>query len=130
VGVRTPLHCAADGKVLLAFGGARANHAGLTRRTKRTIVDPKVLARELDAVRRRGFAVAEGELEEGLVGVAVPVWEAGSCIAALCVSGPEYRLDGKAARRLARKCIASAEELERSLGARHVQPSEPQAVGA
>jgi DNA-binding IclR family transcriptional regulator len=130
VGVRTPLHCAADGKVLVAFGGARANHAGLTKRTKRTIVDPKVLARELDAVRRRGFAVAEGELEEGLVGVAVPVWEAGSCIAALCVSGPEYRLDRTAARGLARKCIACAEELERSLGARHVQPIEPEAVEA
>jgi DNA-binding IclR family transcriptional regulator len=118
VGVRTPLHCAADGKVLLAFEGARANSARLTRRTKRTIIDRKALARELDAVRRRGFAIAEGELEEGLVGVAVPVWEAGSCIAALCVSGPEYRLDGKAARGLARKCHTHAEELERSLGAR------------
>jgi DNA-binding IclR family transcriptional regulator len=130
VGVRTPLHCAADGKVLLTFGGARGSNAGLARRTRRTIVDPKALARELDAVRRRGFAVAEGELEEGLVGVAVPVWEAGSCIAALCVSGPEYRLDGKAARGLARKCLEGAEELERSLGARHVQPAEPQDVQA
>jgi DNA-binding IclR family transcriptional regulator len=118
VGVRTPLHCAADGKVLLAFDGARVNLAGLTKRTKRTIVDRKALTRELDAVRRRGFAIAEGELEEGLVGVAVPVWEAGSCIAALCVSGPEYRLDGKAARGLARMCSARAKELERSLGAR------------
>jgi DNA-binding IclR family transcriptional regulator len=124
VGVRTPMHCAADGKVLLAFDGAHVNLAGLRKRTKRTIVDPKVLGRELEAVRRRGFAVAEGELEEGLVGVAVPVLEAGSCIAALCVSGPEYRLDGKAARRLAPKCISRAEELERSLGARHREPAE------
>jgi DNA-binding IclR family transcriptional regulator len=124
VGIRTPLHCAADGKVLLAFDGARVDPAGLIKRTKRTIVDPKVLTRELDKVRRRGFAVAEGELEEGLVGVAVPVWEAGSCIAALCVSGPEYRLDGKAARGLARKCRAGAKELERSLGARSAAGSE------
>jgi DNA-binding IclR family transcriptional regulator len=127
VGVRTPLHCAADGKVLLAFDGARTSDGGLTKRTKRTIVDPEALARELGAVRRRGFAVAEGELEDGLVGVAVPVWEAGSCIAALCVSGPEYRLDGKAARRLAGKCGAYAEELERSLGARRGDASEPPA---
>ena len=125
VGVSTPLHCAADGKVLLAFDGARASLADLTRRTKRTIVDREALARELDAVRRRGFAVAEGELEEGLVGVAAPVREAGACIAALCVSGPEYRLDGKAARGLARRCIARAEELERSLGARRGEPRGP-----
>jgi IclR family transcriptional regulator, acetate operon repressor len=124
VGVRTPLHCAADGKVLLAFDDARVDLAALTTRTKRTIVDPEALRRELASVRRRGFAVAEGELEEGLVGVAVPVWEAGSCIAALCVSGPEYRLDGKAARGLARKCIARAKELERSLGA------SPEAAGS
>jgi DNA-binding IclR family transcriptional regulator len=125
VGVRTPLHCAADGKVLLAFDGARANLASLAKRTKRTIVDPEVLARELDAVRRRGFAVVEGELEDGLVGVAVPVREAGSCIAAMCVSGPEYRLDGKAARGLAPKCIARADELERSLGAGGDEPRGP-----
>ena len=125
VGVRTPLHCAADGKVLLAFDGARADLAGLAKRTKRTTVDPEVLECDLDAVRRRGFAVAEGELEEGLVGVAVPVREAGSCIAALCVSGPEYRLDGKAARGLAPKCIARAEELERALGARSDEPHGP-----
>ena len=48
VGVRTPLHCAADGKVLLAFDGARVNSAGLIKRTKRTIVDPELLTRELD----------------------------------------------------------------------------------
>ena len=116
VGIRTPLHCAADGKVLLAFDGARANGARLTKRTKRTIVDSEALARELRAIRRRGFALAEGELEEGLVGLAVPVWDDGSCIAALCVSGPEYRLDRKAARELAPKCVVRAEELERSLG--------------
>ena len=116
VGIRTPLHCAADGKVLLAFDGAQANGARLTKRTKRTIVDSEALARELRAIRRRGFALAEGELEEGLVGVAVPVWDDGTCIAALCVSGPEYRLDRKSARELAPKCVVRAEELERSLG--------------
>lgn len=117
VGVRTPLHCAADGKVLLAFDAVAANRAPLSRRTRRTIVDPEALARELKAVRRRGFALADGELEEGLVGVAVPVWEAGSCIAALCVSGPEYRLDRRAAHDLAPRCLAGAAELERAVGA-------------
>ena len=117
VGVRTPLHCAADGKVLLAFDAVAANRAPLSRRTRRTIVDPEALVRELEAVRRRGFALAAGELEEGLVGVAVPVWEAGSCIAALCVSGPEYRLDHRAARDLAPRCLAGAAELERAMGA-------------
>jgi DNA-binding IclR family transcriptional regulator len=118
VGVRTPPHCAADGKVLLAFGAARTAPGRLAGVTPRTIVDRDALADELDAVRRTGYALADGELEHGLVGVAVPVWEDGSCIAALCVSGPEYRLRREVRRRLAPRCLDAAAELERALGAR------------
>jgi DNA-binding IclR family transcriptional regulator len=116
VGVRTPLHCTADGKVLLAYAAVTPGHNGLVRCTDRTIVDPDALAHELDEVRVRGFAVADGEFEPGLVGLAAPVSQDGSCIAALCISGPQYRLDRAAADRLAARCIASAAELERRLG--------------
>jgi DNA-binding IclR family transcriptional regulator len=115
-GLRTPIHCTADGKVLLAFHAATPVRGRLARRTERTVVDAAALARELGEVRARGFAVADGEFEEGLVGVAAPVRQDGSCIAALCVSGPQYRLDRTAAHELAPLCIAYATELERSLG--------------
>ena len=39
----------------------------------RTITDPAALRRELDKVRRNGFALVNQELEEGLVAVAAPV---------------------------------------------------------
>jgi DNA-binding IclR family transcriptional regulator len=116
VGVQTPLHCAADGKVLLAFGAARSGGEALAGLTRRTITDAEALARELETVRRRGFAVARSELEEGLNGLAVPVWDGGSCIAALCVSGPEYRLHGNFERGLAPMCVRAAAELGRALG--------------
>jgi DNA-binding IclR family transcriptional regulator len=116
VGVRTPPHCAADGKVLLALGAIGPGSEALTGLTRRTITDAEALARELDTVRRQGFAVARGELEEGLNGLAVPVWDHGSCIAALCVSGPEYRLHGNFERGLVPLCVRAAAELERALG--------------
>jgi DNA-binding IclR family transcriptional regulator len=116
VGLRTPVHCTADGKVLLAFGATTPPHAGLERRTERTIVDPAALERELGEVRARGFAVSEGEFEQGLVGVAAPVRQDGACVAALCISGPQYRLDRAVAEDLAPACIEHAGELERSLG--------------
>jgi IclR family transcriptional regulator, acetate operon repressor len=116
VGLRTPVHCTADGKVLLAFGTASPPHAGLERRTERTIVDPAALERELGEVRARGFAVSEGEFEPGLVGVAAPIRQDGACVAALCISGPQYRLDRAVAEDLAPACIEHAGELERSLG--------------
>jgi DNA-binding IclR family transcriptional regulator len=116
VGLRTPLHCTADGKVLLACGAVTPIRNGLVRCTDRTIVNPDALARELDEVRTRGFAVSDGEFEQGLVGLAAPVWQDGSCIAALCVSGPQYRLHRAAAGGLAALCTACTAELERSLG--------------
>jgi DNA-binding IclR family transcriptional regulator len=122
VGLRTPLHCTADGKVLLAWDAATPARDGLVRCTDRTTVDPDALERELDDVRRRGFAVSEGEFEQGLVGLAAPVWQDGRCIAALCVSGPQYRLHHAAADELAAVCIACTAELERSLGVRPVEP--------
>lgn len=116
VGVQTPGHCTADGKVLLAFGAIALPSGPLERLTTRTVVDREALMRDLAEVRRRGFAVARGELEDGLHGVAVPVRDARSCVAALCVSGPEYRLHGGFELALAPECVAAARELERQLG--------------
>lgn len=116
-GVRTPGHCTSDGKVLLAFGAIPFPSRTLERLTSRTITDPAALERELAAVRHRGFALARSELEAGLHGLAVPVFDAGSCIAALCVSGPEYRLRAGFEEVFAPICRAAAARIERKLDA-------------
>jgi IclR family transcriptional regulator, acetate operon repressor len=91
-GRRTMPHAVANGKVLLAYG-AIPMPAQLERYTDRTITSADKLAAELAAVRRNGYATAAGELETGLVAVAAPVFDgAGGCIAALSVSGPDFRL--------------------------------------
>jgi DNA-binding IclR family transcriptional regulator len=92
VGWRSPLHACSDGKVLLAFAGA-ATAGPLDAITPRTITSLDALEAEVAAGRARGWATVEGELEEGLNGVAVPVVDGGGrCVAALNVSGPAYRL--------------------------------------
>lgn len=111
IGLRTPVHCTADGKVLLAFGALMPPRGALERRTEHTIVDPGALERELREARARGYAIAEGELEPGLVGVAAPVHQDGACVAALCISGPEYRLDRAVAHELAAGCMEHADVL-------------------
>jgi IclR family transcriptional regulator, acetate operon repressor len=116
-GVRTPGHCTSDGKVLMAFGAIPFPSGALERLAPRTITDPGALEQELAAVRHRGFALARSELEAGLHGLAVPVFDAGSCVAALCVSGPEYRLRSGFEERFAPKCRAAAGKIERKLGA-------------
>jgi IclR family acetate operon transcriptional repressor len=93
IGRTAPLHCTANGKVLLAFGAVRLPAGPLERLTPQTIVDPVALERELAAVRARGYATTLEELEPGLVAVAVPVsGPDGVVFAALSVSGPTIRL--------------------------------------
>jgi DNA-binding IclR family transcriptional regulator len=122
-GVKTPAHCAADGKVLLAFGAIFPPNGVLSALTSRTITDPGVLATELAAVRASGYAVARGELEDGLNGLAVPVRDGTACAAALCLSGPAYRMERRSESSDVRACLEATEEIERLLGAPRPAPA-------
>jgi IclR family acetate operon transcriptional repressor len=116
VGVHAPPHCCSDGKVLLAFGAMAMPVGSLQRFGSNTISDPHALAEEVERVRRDGFAMADSEMEDGLVGVAVPVREGDVCVAALCVSGPTYRLHRDAVAAFVPLCVRAAAEIERALG--------------
>jgi DNA-binding IclR family transcriptional regulator len=122
VGLTVPLHCAALGKVLLAFGAAELPKGELEQRTSRTITSRVALAAELAAVRERGYAVTIEELEPGLVAVAAPVFVASSLagvatgVAALSVSGPASRLAGSQLTAAANACMAAARSVSALLG--------------
>ena len=117
VGLAVPLHCAALGKVLLAFGAAELPKGRLEQRTDRTITSRSALAAELAAVRERGYAVTIEELEPGLVAVAAPVFSAGTgAVSALSVSGPASRLAGGRLTGAAASCMAAARTLSALLG--------------
>jgi DNA-binding IclR family transcriptional regulator len=107
-GRRTRPHAVANGKVLMAYG-ALGIPDRLERYTAHTITARDVLEAELAAVRRDGYAAAVAELEEGLVAVASPVFDAaGGCVAALSVSGPAYRMKPEKLHELGRLCAAAA----------------------
>ena len=104
IGRRTKPHAVANGKVLLAFGAIPVP-ASLERYTEHTITTAEALQAELAAVRRDGYATAAAELEEGLTAVAAPVLRpGGSCVAALSISGPAYRMPPEKLDDLGRLC--------------------------
>lgn len=111
-GRTTAPHAAANGKVLLAFGALEIDGPGpLERLTPRTITSRRRLERELALVRRQGFAMALSELEAGLAAVAAPIFDgSGRCVAALSVSGPEFRLGEETLAHLGRLCAEAALE--------------------
>ncbi len=97
VGRRTPLHCVANGKALLAFLPQaeleRLTAGPLAAFTPFTVTEPAMLRSSLGQVRQQGYATALGEIEEGLNAIAAPIWgSTGAVVAALSVSGPAYRV--------------------------------------
>jgi IclR family transcriptional regulator, acetate operon repressor len=119
MGRPVPLHCTAQGKVLLAFGATELPPGRLERCTQKTLTSRGALEAELGAVRRRGYAVTDGELEPGLVAVAAPVQnDYGTTLAAISVSGPGTRLRGSTRHEAARRCTEQATALSRALGHR------------
>ena len=127
LGRRTPLHASSDGKALIAFGGAEIPAGPLAALSEHTITSRAVLDRELAETRARGWAIAVGDYEEGLNGVAAPVFSNGSgCVAALSISGPAYRVPVERLSELGARCVAAAGAVSARLGAE----LEPSAKGA
>lgn len=89
------LHASAAGKLLLSSRSAERPSAGrLIPLASRTIVDPAVLGRALDEVRRDGYARAVDELEDGLTCIAVPLTGSARGVGgALCLAGVTERAD-------------------------------------
>jgi IclR family transcriptional regulator, acetate operon repressor len=117
VGLSVPLHCAALGKVLLAYGAAELPPGRLAQRTARTITSRAALEEELAQVRRHGYAVTSEELEPGLAAVAAPVYHDGAAVvAAMSVSAPASRLTPDRIAEVAAQCVAQAVGLSAVLG--------------
>jgi IclR family pca regulon transcriptional regulator len=90
IGTRLPAFATSMGRVLLAglpnddVERLLAQVAPLPHHTSKTITDPKELLREIEQVRRQGWALVDQELEQGLRSIAAPLVDcAGMPIAAL-----------------------------------------------
>jgi IclR family acetate operon transcriptional repressor len=99
LGNRVPLHCTGCGKVLLAYQSEKVIDSiiattGLPAHTEKTITDPQQFRQELATIRQRGYAIDNGEQEEGVRCLAVPVYGPdGKVVAAISISGPSSRVD-------------------------------------
>jgi len=85
-GSRLPLHATGVGKVLLAYAPAEVVEAAVasaTRVTRHTITEPGRLHRELQEVRRRGYAHTSEEMTLGTCSIAVPIRTRGGVVASL-----------------------------------------------
>lgn len=98
VGSRLPMHCTGVGKVLLAHAPDEVRQrvfANLTRITPYTVVQPAVLAGQLERARREGVATTVEEMSLGACSLAVPVVRQSddAVVAAIAVVVPTLKRD-------------------------------------
>src|SRR3954469_21450277 len=122
VGTRFPAYATSMGRVLLAGLGEEATEAYLERvplrpLSPRTVTSTAGLRAELAKVRRRGWALVDQELEEGLRSAAAPIRDrTGETVAAMNISAHASRMTIGAARRtLVPPLLATAARIEADL---------------
>lgn len=100
VSTRTPMHCLASGKAMLATLGPAAldryfEEAPRERYTDRTIVDEGELRRELDVARASGIAITREEYTPGICGIGKVLMLEGEAVGSLSVAIPTVRCDAR-----------------------------------
>jgi IclR family transcriptional regulator, KDG regulon repressor len=128
-GSQRPAHATALGKVLLAalndaqirqFLGANP----LRKYTRKTIVDRDLLLREIADVRKKGVAYDDGEYDDDIRCVAVPVHDfAGRVAGAVGISGAVFRLSLQALQAKAQQVREAARGLSMQLGYQDKRPA-------
>jgi IclR family KDG regulon transcriptional repressor len=113
VGRHLPAHCTASGKVLLAFLPPEVVEsvlrAPLEAYTEKTITSLDRLREELKAVRQRGYAVADEELEVGVWAISAPIRDIdGKVVAAMSIPFPTNRLDPERVPEIAQTLLEAA----------------------
>lgn len=130
VGARGPLYCTAAGKALLAFADADLTdeivQGPLPRLTATTLTDPDALRADLALTRDRGYSIDNCEREDGLFGLAAPVWDAAGRLAGVVASsGPSDRLNTATLPHTISTLLIAAAEMSASLGHSPAKPGPP-----
>lgn len=98
LGLRGPVYCTAEGKVLLAYLPGEVvseilKNQEMQQLTINTMTEKSQIISHLDKVRSQGFAINAEEMVEGVRAIAAPVYNHNDkVIASLSITGPSSRL--------------------------------------
>lgn len=123
IGMRRPMYCTGMGKAILAYQGDGQildywNAVEHRSYTPHTIVRQEAFLREIQEIRRRGYALDNEENELGVrcVAAAIPAWH-GGVSHALSISAPVSRMTDERVAALAPQLLAVRDEIAAALGA-------------
>lgn len=97
VGKPLPLHAGSPGKLLMAYMAKEESQrvieeTGLKPWTPLTVTDPVRLQRDLEGIRRQGYAMSTGQRTPGITSITCPIRsQEGRVLAGINISGPSFR---------------------------------------
>jgi DNA-binding IclR family transcriptional regulator len=121
---RLPVHCSANGKLLLAYSPRQTRErilagAPFPAHTRNTMTSASGLAAELETIRRRGYAEDNEEFLDGVICLAVPVRNRRrQVVAGLALMAPAARLSLAKARTYLPDLLRCARLISADLGYR------------
>ena len=98
IGKRNPMYCTATGKAILAYLPEEEirevwNKSKIVKLTKKTNTDFILFKKELQEVKKNGYAIDDEENEIGVKCVGAPIFNIkGEVVAAISVTGPVTRI--------------------------------------
>lgn len=115
IGTLSPLYASSNGKSALAFMSEPEIEAYLARDlvplAKNTMTDPSAIRADLKVIRKRGYAIANEELIDGITSVAASIRRDGRPIGAMSISGPSGRVRPEVYEAYGRKVVESARKV-------------------
>jgi len=98
IGVRAPLHAGSSGKVILANMGTPAvqktiERTGLAKVGDNTITDKETLYKELELIRKRGWASSFGEKVSNVHSFSAPIFSTEGVSGSVTVAIPDLRFN-------------------------------------
>ncbi|MEW6624491.1 MAG: IclR family transcriptional regulator [Bacillota bacterium] len=124
IGKKVPLYCTAIGKILLSgikvekiIQGYANSSFSFKKRTPNSIGSIDEVIKEIEAVKRLGYAIDNEEFELGIKCIAAPVLDYNSnVVAAISASGTTSQLSEDKARDLIKKVQETARQISVRLG--------------
>ncbi len=121
IGRRSPLHCTASGKLILAHMTEAERTAVLPKplkqHTDKTITDSYQLARQLSQICQQRYAIVHEEYEPGFSSLAGPIYNhKGTLVATVSISGPSYRLSEATFQEQVPSLLATCQKISAELG--------------
>ena len=122
IGKRTPLHCTAVGKAIMAYLSEDEinliiREKGLEKFTENTTTTKKDLENEFKKIRDQGYAIDNMEHEEGVQCIAGSIRDhTGEVIASMSISGPAFRINESNIPNIAKKVKEYCDYISKEMG--------------